>query len=153
MKKLLSVWLTFILCGVCSQIAYGQRRSCTEADAMKAESEADSLRTWDALYRSYRHFSHCDDGAISEGYSESVARILADHWETLPRLAVLSHNNEDFLRFVVGHVDATLNMDDVKKIRSSASRQCPAGQNDLCKRLALAAQTAIKEDAEVSKQH
>ena len=44
----------------------------------RSEQEADSLTSWDGLYRSYKLFGRCDDGSIAEGYSESVARILAD---------------------------------------------------------------------------
>ena len=142
MKKLLLATIIFALC---SQTTFSQRQSCPDAEADKAEQEADTLRTWDALYQSYRRFSHCDDGAIAEGYSESVSRILADHWDTLPRLAVLSMNDKHFNRFVVSHIDATLNMDDVKKIRTNAIHHCPAAQSGLCKQLRIAADVAIKE--------
>ena len=142
LKKLLFVSLVFALS---SQTTYGQRQSCTVAQAEKAEQEADGLRTWDALYKSFHRFSHCDDGAIAEGYSESVARILADHWEALPRFAVLPSNDKPFQKFVLGHVDATLNMDDVKTIRTNAIHHCPAAQSDLCKQLRVAAESAMKE--------
>ena len=61
-----------------SCFAYGQKPPCTDAMSRRSEQEADSLTSWDGLYRSYKLFGRCDDGSIAEGYSESVARILAD---------------------------------------------------------------------------
>ena len=71
---------------------------CPAAESQRAESEADTLRTWNALYKSFKSYGQCDDGAISEGYSESVARILVDHWNTLPELAHLVRKDAEFGR-------------------------------------------------------
>jgi hypothetical protein len=141
MRKLLLISMVLALFG---QVMLSQRQTCTNAEADKAEQEAETLRTWDALYKSYLRFGKCDDGAIADGYSESVARILVDHWDTLPRLAVLSRDTKQFQKFVLSHVDATLNMDDVKKIRANAAHTCPKGQSDLCKQLTVAADRAIE---------
>jgi hypothetical protein len=69
------------------QTGHAQKRPCADAEGRRALDEAGELRTWDALHGSYSLYPQCDDGAIGEGYSESVARILVDHWTTLPRLA------------------------------------------------------------------
>jgi hypothetical protein len=105
------------------------------------------VHSWDALYRSYRSYRQCDDGAIGEGYSESVARILVDHWITLSQLARLARNDAQFRAFVIGHVDATLNMDDLEKIRKNAKAQCPTGLRSMCNDLAKQADFALKEGA------
>ena len=47
----------------------------------------------------------------------------------------------------MGHVDATLNMDDVEKIRRNAKTQCPTGLRTVCNDLAKQADFALKEDA------
>jgi len=112
---------------------------------MRALDEADSIRTWDALYKSYRTYRKCDDGAIGEGYSESVIRILADHWGTLPRLDKLGKQNADFRRFVIRHVDATLNADDVVLVERKAKTTCPNRLNKLCYDLAKQAQAALED--------
>jgi hypothetical protein len=124
-----------------------EERPCTEVESRRALDEAGVLRSWYALYRSYKSYRQCDDGAIGEGYSESVARILVDHWNTLPQLARLARNDADFRAFVIGHVDATLNMDDVEKIRRNAKAQCPARLRIVCNDLAKQADSALKEDA------
>ena len=109
--------------------------------------QADTLRTWDTLYKSYKLYGKCDDGAIAEGYSESVARILVDHWNTLPRVANLVAKDARFRRFVLGHVDSTLDLNDLKKIRANAKRQWPSGLSAICAELTKETDAALKEDA------
>jgi hypothetical protein len=125
---------------------YAQKHACSDGERA-ALDEAVTLRSWDALYKSYKSYRHCDDGAIGEGYSESVARILVDHWSTLSRLAQLGNKDAEFRAFVVHHVDTTLNMDDVEKIKTRATAQCPNGLRTLCSDLAKHADSALKEDA------
>jgi hypothetical protein len=120
-------------------------RPCTIAEGRTALDEAVMLRSWDALYRSYTKFRYCDDGAIAEGYSESVARILADHWSTLPRFAKLSGKNAAFRAFVIRHLDATLDTDDLEKIKKNATNRCPSNLRNTCKDLAKQADRALNE--------
>ena len=127
--------------------SYAQKHRCTEREGRAALDQAATLRSWDALYKSYRSYRQCDDGAIGEGYSESVGRILVDHWNTLPRLTQLADEDARFRAFVMQHIDATLNMDDVERIKKSAKAQCPSGLRTLCRDLAKQADSASKEDA------
>jgi hypothetical protein len=125
--------------------ADAEKKPCTDEEGRHALDQADTLRSWDALYRSYKAFGRCDDGAIGEGFSESVARILVDHWNTLPRLAQLARQDAAFRAFVIAHVDATLNMDDVGKIKDNARTHCPTGLRTTCTNLAKRADSALKE--------
>jgi hypothetical protein len=138
----------FVICVVALCNAQAQQKPCTQAEQDQVEKEATSLRTWDALYKSYRHFKHCwnyaNDVDADEGYSESIARILADHWETLPRLAQLINRDKGFGKFV--GLDGTMDMDDVKRIRDKAQRHCPAGLSGLCAKLKRDADEAVAEN-------
>ncbi len=49
------------------RVGYGKQRTCTEAEARRAEIEAETPRAWEVLYRSYKLYRQCDDGAIGEG--------------------------------------------------------------------------------------
>jgi hypothetical protein len=119
--------------------------ACPSEEARRAELQSDNLRTWHALYKSFESYRECDDGAIAEGYSESVARILVDHWKRLPELADLSFKDPDFGHFVLRHVDATLDIGDLDKIRHKASTQCPVALRKLCGDLRKQANLARKE--------
>ena len=115
-SKRIATTISLIVTLLLAQGGYAQKHPCTEGEGRAALDEAVTLRSWDALYKSYKLYRQCDDGAVGEGYSESVARILSDHWNTLPELARLAGKDSRFRAFVIGHVDATLTMDDVRKI-------------------------------------
>jgi hypothetical protein len=136
-----------LILAVLLPVGNAQDLPCADAQSRRAEAEADSLRTWVALHASYKLYQRCDDGAVGEGYSESVARILVDHWSTLPQLARLAKQDPGFRAFVMGHVDATLDMDDVRRIRHNAETRCPAGLKATCDDLAERAISAMKEGA------
>jgi hypothetical protein len=146
-KKRARIVLGLVVTVFSGHVGYAQQRPCTSVEAQHAEINAGMFRTWDALYKSYGLYSRCDDGAIAEGFSESVARILVDRWSSLPRLASLAKRDTKFRRFVLRHVDATLNMDDIQKIRESASTRCPTGLGTVCDDLAKQANSALNEDA------
>lgn len=128
-----------------TNIGYAQERSCVRLEAQVLKQQAVMFRTWDALYGSYKSYRQCDDGAIGEGFSESVARILVDHWTSLPDLARVGDKDDEFLRFVLKHVDATLNMDDVQKIKSNAQTECPAGLLKICGQLIKQTDSALSQ--------
>jgi hypothetical protein len=106
-----------------------------------------TLNAWDALYKSFRLYGHCDDGAVGEGYSESVAWILADRWKTLPRLSSLAAEDIAFRRFVLKHIDASDDMNDIKKIKGKVQTQCPQRLHKLCYDIGKRADEALKEYA------
>lgn len=127
--------LTFSI-SLCCQIAVGQWPSCSQDQQAKAEEETDKLQTWGALYQSYRRYAHCDDGAVAEGYDEVVARLLRDHWDTLPQFGVLLKKDKRFKTFALRHVSLTsLDTNDLKNIGAKAVQHCPIGQDNLCKGL------------------
>ena len=125
-----SLTLSFCFCG------YAETPPCSDSDARRAAAETDTIRDWGALYKSYRLYHACDDGGIAEGYSEATARILVDHWNTLPRLAYHAKRDPNFWRFVLKHVDETLDVSDVEKIRANTKEKCPTGLRVLCDELA-----------------
>jgi len=113
-------------------LACARQHPCTTVEGQRAETQTDTLRSWDVLYGSYKLYRHYDDGARAEGYSEAVARILVDHWSTLPRLASLAKNDSYFRRFILKHIDATLDIDDIKKIKTNAKTRCPSELRAIC---------------------
>jgi hypothetical protein len=140
-RLMLAILASVVLC----TFGHAQHKPCTPAQRLEAEKEAMTLRSWDALYKSYQRYGHCSDVDAAEGYSESVARILADNWDTLPRLSQLIERDREFEKFV--GLDATMSMKDVAKIKDSAVQHCPKGLKNLCNKLRDQADSAIAEDA------
>lgn len=144
-RKGLAVGISILAALFCGQRAAAQRPGCSEAQASRAEDEADDLKSWDALHKSCKLYRGCDDGAIAEGYSDSVAKILANHWDTLLRLDTLSRGDAGFRKFVLRHIDATGDTKDLEKIAESAKRECPEGLGALCAEISNSADEALSE--------
>ena len=118
---------------------YAEAHSCSATEAERAESEVDGLHSWETLFKWYRAHRQCDDGGIAEGISEAVARNLVDRWETFAHFAELATRTPGFGRFVVQHVDETLDSNDLKKIHANAATRCPTKLRAFCDDLKKAA--------------
>jgi hypothetical protein len=68
----------------------------------------------------------CDDGAISEGYSDSVGRLLSDGWATISQLDKLVARDAEFGSFALGHIDETMSPAQARKIDEKCERALPA---------------------------
>ena len=136
MRKIsLLVILVFLVNSVAEETP---AKKCTAAEAKQAEKEVDSLKNWDQVYRSYKRFSQCDDGAIAEGYSDTITRLLADDWASSNRLVALSARSIGFRSFVLRHIDESASSDVLAKIANNARSACPASGRRLCRSLAKA---------------
>jgi hypothetical protein len=125
-------------------LAVGGTQTCRRADADRAVRAADQLTTWDAVSVARRHYAHCDDGSIAEGFSEAIARLLTDRWSALPELAQAMQKDPPLQAFVVRHLNSTLDTGDLESIARQAAQACPRGQAPLCRQLRAAANDALK---------
>jgi hypothetical protein len=106
--------------------------SCPTDLAMKALDEASTLKTWQAFFVSYKKYKRCDDGAIAEGYSSSIATLLSDRWQDIGQLIRLGNEDPSFRRFVLSHVDVTMSLDQATTIKKNVAQKCPSGAKKLC---------------------
>ncbi len=143
-NRAVKVFVTVLVVALCNVTLHAQRPHCSTVEADKADRVAGTLRSWETLYKSYKRFHYCDDGSIAEGFSESVARILVGHWDTLPQISPVSGDDPKFRAFILRHVDATLAIDDLKKIRRNALTRCPDGESETCKQLRIASNRALE---------
>lgn len=121
-----------------------QARVCTERDATAADAMVDHLDSWPAVNTTFRKYGHCDDGEIAEGNSEAVARLLVDHWQSLPELGTLIRQDPPFRGFVLRHIDSTLDTRDLSRIKELSRNSCPNGMASLCRAMASAAARAAQ---------
>lgn len=87
-------------------------KSCTERDAEAADLAVDNLDSWEAIQKNYVAYAQCDDSSIAEGNSEAIARMLVDEWPENAKLQSLINHDSGFEKYVVRHIDATLDADD-----------------------------------------
>jgi hypothetical protein len=119
--------------------AVANTSQCTDEEARTAEAKAASVNTWREMYEQFQRYAQCDDGAIAEGYSESVTRLLAQHWDQVQQLAPIVRDDPTFRMFIVRHIDETISPERLAQIVKNANRQCPENMEDFCSEIQKAA--------------
>lgn len=140
MKILIALLSMVVLCWNAS----AQEKPCTKADAIEAESSVSKLRNWEDIYKSFKRFRHCDDGAIAEGYSDSVVRMLAHRWNELESLIKRTSSDKDFYTFMLRHIDATADKSEIEKIIINSSKHCPDSASVMCSAIEETARKALR---------
>jgi hypothetical protein len=130
---------------------------CPARLAQEAEMEVLRIRNWESLYKAFRRYQACDDGAIGQGFSDRVAHLLASQWNSTSTLQLQQLINRDgeFLPFLVRHVDETADPQDLLSIvRHARERGCLSLTVQVCEVLqsrALAAAEALRKIPSTSK--
>ena len=88
------------------------------------------------MYRSYKRFRNCDEGAIAEEYSYAIGHLLAHNWDRLDDLVRLAASDREFAGFVVLHIDENIPEDDAQLIVRNSRQRCPTGARWLCRSIA-----------------
>ena len=110
-------------------------KTCSRQDAIDAEQQA-ILKSWNAVYISFQRFApQCDDGAISEGYSEAVSRLLAKDWKHVQVVYDLTRKDKAFEKFVLNHIDETISLYDLDALLANAQQHCPDRNTSLCRKI------------------
>lgn len=122
-------------------------KTCSRSDGMRAEEAVDHLNSWSDIHAAFvRYAPQCDDGGIAEGYSDRVVHLLATKWESLPELEAMIRKDAAFKRFVLAHVDATADTDELRAIARQSKANCMKQHQLFCMQLEHAAFEAIKEE-------
>lgn len=91
------------------------------------------ISSWQNFYKFYEKFQPCgDDGLFAEGFSDTTVNLFTAHWNQLHDLNSLVRTHPDFGQFVLSHLDEMMSQDDLKKIRSQATKQCLKADKELC---------------------
>lgn len=130
MGRLLSI--LFLVVGVHGYASSLPQTPCSNKEARKAESEAAYLEDAGSVYRSYKRFAHCDDGAIREGYSASIVRLLTQKWDRLEELDRYASSDKDFKRFVLRHIDELMTQEQQQLILDNSGHRCAKKLQHLC---------------------
>jgi hypothetical protein len=119
--------------------------TCTKKEAIQAENSVSMLDDWDGIYKTFKKFRHCDDGAIAEGFSEVVVRMFADRWSDMRAFVQLASSDKDFCVFVRRHIDATVARHDIEKIIKNCNNLCPESALSTCTMIEQVAREALQE--------
>jgi len=142
------VYLTLLIASLVadnvSASEYSLKR-CSSEESRQAEAEAPLLSNWRDVYASFKQFSSCDDGAIAEGYSDTVGRLLANNWNEVSQLNQMTSSDVKFRSFILYHIDGTLPKSELQTIIKNARDDCKANAVGLCKLIGSQALTQIQE--------
>lgn len=129
----LALMILFLCWSGIAQAGGVSERVCSREDQFQAETEIDGLNNWQLVYSAYQRFSHCDDGSIAEGYSDSVIRLLADQWGQFVELNRLTSSSKGFEKFVLRHINELASKDDIQIILGNVQKSCPKESQRLCR--------------------
>ena len=131
------IWICIIeMCWTPNVLAASQ--ICSSEDAEVAESVAAMARSWGQLHQQFERYAHCDDGAIAEGFSESVSILLARQWKDIRQLNVIVRSDPAFRTFVIRHINETVPAERLKTIAKNADKRCHRSLNTLCRDIKMA---------------
>ena len=111
--------------------------ACTIEQAKNAEEHASTIRSWKALYQSFIKYHECDDGAIGEGFSDSVVRLLINDWSNIDYLQKIVDKNPSFESFVLRHIDELMSPVQLTKIDDLAQNSCPKRAKHICVKIEM----------------
>ncbi|EAW6587158.1 hypothetical protein FGH87_26155 [Salmonella enterica] len=119
--------------------------TCSQHDFDKADMAMDSLKSWKSVDDYFSMYSNCDVGYISEGTSEMIIRLLVDNWGQLNELSALVKRKLAIENYVLDHVNSTLGIDDLEKLRDYSALHCQIDNKKLCEKLHDSSIVALKK--------
>jgi hypothetical protein len=124
------------LVGAAALAAFPARAACYPESADAAEKLAVAAQDWGDVHSAFVRFGICDDGSVAKGFSDSIARILAEHWTTVSTLNRLATADPKFKRFVLRHIDTLMTPAQADTITRNTAHHCPPKSRALCAELA-----------------
>lgn len=118
--------------------------NCPDLEIFIKET-APELKTWKDIYKLFKSYPGCDDGAYAESYSEFVVHTLARYWDRFGELIELTTTDSNFHDFILNHIDATADIDDINTVIKNTLKRCPSGSEKFCKEIEKAALSTIEE--------
>lgn len=140
---------TIVACLVAAWLphdALADTRVCSKEDALAAETLAATAQSWQQLHQQFDRFSHCDDGAIAEGFSESATVLLSEHWRDVRQLEAILRSDPPFREFVIRHIDETVPVKRLNQIARNARKLCPRSLKGFCRDVEAAARKSAQAE-------
>jgi hypothetical protein len=97
---------------------------------------AGGLHSWRGLHQLFKCLGG-DDGAIAEGYSDTVVKLLIRTHPDLLGLNDLSRSDPDFAAFVIRHLDGLMSPAQNAAITTLATSRCHSPAHDLCAKIVV----------------
>jgi len=127
MKQIIFYIISVLLIPV---VVMGQ--DCTKEQAREIEANAAYFKTWDEVFDAWKDFKQCDDGAIAEGFTESITFILSTQWTEKGFLISLIDKHPNFEKFILEHINEAVPRERLNKLGHMAKMRCVDSTHDFC---------------------
>jgi hypothetical protein len=127
----------------------GTQENCDKKLASQWPNQPEP-KDWGGLYRLFKQFGVCDEGAIGERFSRDVAQLFSKQWTRLDALDRLAAADKAFERFVLRHIDKSLDEDELLAIADNSKSHCPTGENRICSLVHARAQDSLDAQRDAS---
>lgn len=134
-------WIMVVLCFYFSNV-YAE--GCSQQDFDKADMAIGLLKSWETVDEYFSMYSNCDVDYVNEGTSEKMIRLLVDKWGHLDELSELIKRKPAIENYVLEHVNSTLDINDLEKLRDYSTSNCQIDDESLCDKLRVSAISALK---------
>lgn len=94
----------------------------------------EGIKSWSQLQQHYHRFGRgrCDDGALAEGYSDVVEKLLLK-WSGVAKLPFLVKSDPEFRAFILHHIDELWQQGNPEIAAAHARKKCPKSAVKLCR--------------------
>ena len=113
-----------------------QDKSCSKADAAKAEKAIDAVTTFAQMQKAWQDWKQCDSGTVAEVFNDALFRLLVD-WKGVDGLASSVASSPEYKAWMLDRVKAA-SKEDKSAIFSRAKTGCPSRHNAVCEDLIAA---------------
>jgi hypothetical protein len=109
------------------------QKTCSPADAQKAQKAVDLVMTWQSLNKAWKDWGHCDSGEVADTFTDATLRLMVD-WKDTSALAE-TLKDDSYKAFLTKHLRSPAAKDDRAAVYSRATNSCPKGQAAMCKEI------------------
>jgi hypothetical protein len=89
--------------------------------------------TWSDLYTAYLRLGKNADGVVAGAFTDKVSSLLADRWDLVNDLRMLSSKDKRFMNFVLKNINEAVPAGRAKKIMQNSTKECfPKETKQLC---------------------
>jgi hypothetical protein len=123
-----------------------QTKTCSAADTKALDTMfPGAFDSWDKIYKNFKLYAQCDDGLYAEIFSEATVSLLAADANHIDKLNALATKDKRFSKFIMLHIDATADQDDLLKIVDPKKFKCSVKAKKLCLQIRAEATAALAE--------
>jgi len=123
-----SIILATLLCLFDAHVVFAQQSS--------SDQIIYDANSWSDLYIAYLRLGKNADGVIAGAFTDKVSSLLADRWDLVNDLRMLSSKDKRFMNFVMKNINEAVPADRARKIMENSTKECfPKENKQLCQKI------------------